>query len=207
MKSNTKSCTICSKVCRINQSFATCNRCRHRSHIKCISRQTGKVPSLKNRASYKCFRCQNPDQASSSDANSNILSNTPPDLLGRYTSLSELNCKITEHSSKDLFILHLNTVSLTDKMDDIQILIRQLQNPPDIICVSETKLHEKKIDWQLNWVKLKNFTFVSHNSITDAGGVGIYIYQTSCITRLNLTYNLILLTVNQSSLNWNSNHL
>ena len=137
MKCTTKSCVICSKVCRVNQSFATCNRCRRRTHIKCISRQTGKVPSLKNRASYKCFRCQNPDQASSSDANTKTQSNIPPDLLDGYTSLSDLNCKITKHPSTDLFILHLNTVSLTDKMDDIQILIHQLQNPPDIICVSQ----------------------------------------------------------------------
>ena len=46
---------------------------------------------------------------------------------------------------------------------------------PDIICVSETKLKDGKINWQKNLVQIENYDLKYDNSPSDAGGVAVYI--------------------------------
>ena len=43
---------------------------------------------------------------------------------------------------------------------------------PDIICVSETKLKDGKINWQKNLVQIENYDLKYDNSPNDAGGCG-----------------------------------
>ena len=73
--------------------------------------------------------------------------------------------------------MHLNARSLSKNIEEIQSLITIIKDSPDIICISETKLHDDKIDCQSNLVKLPGYALVYNNSTTQAGGVGIYISE------------------------------
>ena len=54
-------------------------------------------------------------------------------------------------------------------------MISKTKVKPDVICVSETKLKDEKIDWQEKMVDIPNYKLLYDNSKTDAGGVAIYI--------------------------------
>ena len=54
-------------------------------------------------------------------------------------------------------------------------MISKTKVKPDIICVSESKLKDDKIEWQSKMVDIPNYKLIYDNSKTDAGGVAIYI--------------------------------
>ena len=48
---------------------------------------------------------------------------------------------------------------------------------PHFICISETRLKDKKIDWQSAIVNLPNYELSYDNSKSSAGGVAIYVHE------------------------------
>ena len=48
---------------------------------------------------------------------------------------------------------------------------------PDFICISETRLKDKKIKWQSKLVNLPDYKLHYNNSKTNAGGVAIYVHE------------------------------
>ena len=93
-----------------------------------------------------------------------------------YFNLDDAIFSDTREKASDLFIIHLNAVSLTAHFDNIANFLENI-NFPDIICVSETRLKKDKIDWQLKLVGLPNYNIHFDNSNTNAGGVAIYIKE------------------------------
>ena len=59
-------------------------------------------------------------------------------------------------------------------------LISQAKVPPHFICISETRLKDKKIDWQSVLVNIPNYELHYDNSKTSAGGVAIYVHENIC---------------------------
>ena len=62
---------------------------------------------------------------------------------------------------------------------------------PDIIAISESKLNNNS---NCNDIQLHGYTFVNKNSLTQAGGVGIYV-------KINLIYKI------RSDLNLHNDHI
>ena len=62
--------------------------------------------------------------------------------------MADLNAKLEQKSANDLFVSHLNIVSLVAHADSIKSMIFKMKEKPDVICISESRLKDKKIDWQ-----------------------------------------------------------
>lgn len=74
--------------------------------------------------------------------------------------------------NEHIAIMHINTRSLIKNFDLLHQLICELNREPDIILITETKLNSRS---NVNFANLNNYSFFHKNSLTKAGGVGIYI--------------------------------
>ena len=89
--------------------------------------------------------------------------------------MDDLNTRLDQKTVSDLFITHLNIVSLVADIDSIKSMIAKMKKRPDIICISESRLKDKKIDWQSALVTIEDYTLKHDNSKTSAGGVAVYV--------------------------------
>ena len=103
---------------------------------------------------------------------SEIMSESDPN---RYHSISDVNEKLTTKGKGDSFVLHYNIVSLVPYIDSIASTISKMRVKPDVICVSESRLMDKKISWQEKLVSLPDYELKYDNSKTSAGGVAVYV--------------------------------
>ena len=69
--------------------------------------------------------------------------------------------------------------SILKNKHTIEELIYELDNRPDILAISKTKLDDEKILRS----HIPNYNFVSSNSSTNAGGVAFYVLNTLQYTR------------------------
>ena len=90
-----------------------------------------------------------------------------------YESFSELETKMKNKGKGDFLAIHINAVSLMSHFDSIEAILDKLR--PDALCISETRLKDKKLDYQLKFVSHKEYNLVYDNSPLSAGGVAIYI--------------------------------
>ena len=108
-------------------------------------------------------------------ANQNNVLIGPTETADLYISMDNLNSVLRGKLDKDIFIVHFNAVSWVKNFDSFMSLFDQMNHSPDLICVSETKLKDGKINWQKNLVSIDGFELKYDNSPSDAGGVAIYI--------------------------------
>ena len=73
-----------------------------------------------------------------------------------------------------LFALHVNIRSLQKNLDDLCHFLAKMNNLPNLICLSETRLKDST-DFRL--VSLPRYKIVAKNSMTKAGGVATYISE------------------------------
>jgi len=87
----------------------------------------------------------------------------------QYFNFISLPC----HSNNDkLDLLHLNMWSLKKKnYDDLHTFFSDLSLKPHIIAISEIKLKDKPL---IN-ISIPGYTLLHTNSVSNAGGVGIYV--------------------------------
>ena len=83
------------------------------------------------------------------------------------------NAKIFSSTANEITFLHVNRRSINNQenFDKFYEFLTFLPSLPDIVCVSETRL---KGDPLIN-ICLPNYSFVHADSLTNAGGVGIYV--------------------------------
>ena len=96
--------------------------------------------------------------------------NNPP-----YAATEELKQILISDNispSNCLNFLHVNIRSLIKNIDRLHQLICNLPIEPDIIFVTETKLNCKS---NIKFTNINNYTFIHKNSLSCAGGVGIYL--------------------------------
>lgn len=98
---------------------------------------------------------------------------------GDYFSPSQLSNLALKKENNTFFVLHLNTRSLPKKHDKVEELLCELKIKPEVICISETKLNPQNS----SNVNISEYNFIHGDSLTNAGGVGLYIKNT-------LKYNL-----------------
>ena len=167
-----KSCQSCEKSIRKKQNSLQCSSCKHSFHQKCTAvtpSQFFDVFKGNKGQKYTCENC-----IVSSRTNIGI-----PEIISqsdeKYHSVSELNEKLKSKNNADLFVLHYNIVSLVPYVDSISSMISKLHVKPDAICISESRLLDKKIEWQKPLVQIPGYVLKYDNSKTSAGGVVIYV--------------------------------
>ena len=180
-------CQICKKACRKNQRNLFCTRCRSWSHQKCTGLTRSQFDIIKSSipsSPFICNRCvtktdfehgvKETETMEENIAPSNLL-----DLSSTfYHGTEDLNCKLQFCRGDDgLFLLHLNTRSLIKRLDedDIKNLLKNLDYSPDVILISETKLKDDDMDWQINFITISGYKVLYDNSKTYAGGVAMYV--------------------------------
>ena len=184
------SCKTCKKACRKNQNSLYCVCCKSNFHQKCIDISKldyQVIISELNQHPYQCYTCLAQSNMRTNATLPSDSQNYPPtgppiaDSDEPYYSIEDVNHKLSSFGSdKKLLVLHLNIESLVKNLDEIKSLINKLHNKPDIICVTETRLHDKKIEWQSKLIKIDNYSLPKQNydnSPTTAGGVAIYIHD------------------------------
>ena len=76
-------------------------------------------------------------------------------------------------------MIHFNIRNLQKKFGKLHYDIPNLNYQPDIIALTETKLLENKLYWNIN---IDGFKFIHIDSPTLAGGVGLYIQNSFSFT-------------------------
>ena len=72
---------------------------------------------------------------------------------------------------KGFSLLHCNTRSLGKNVSLLHDILLTVETRPDVIAISETKINENSY---VN-INLPGYNFVSTNSKSQAGGVGLYL--------------------------------
>ena len=105
----------------------------------------------------------------------------------KYYSLDSLNSDVLGGNGKNgFFAIHLNAVSLLSHFDEIKSLISaKTKVYPDVLCISESRLKDSKIEAQLQLVSHPEYNLVFDNSPTSAGGAAIYVRKNHSYTVLD----------------------
>ena len=100
--------------------------------------------------------------------------NQPDDELPNFNNsyISTQNFKNHYLNSNDFLMIHINMRSLNKNFEKLEKLLPQLGKLPDIIAISEIKLHSRFCFY------LEGYLFIQQNSNTKAGGVGMFIKDT-----------------------------
>lgn len=179
-------CRICGNACKCSQNCIQCNLCNEWTHFKCsaltLNQFEGHV--VNEDEAFLCNICYDNIFPFNKINNTellllnynltykNVISDTdtePYSAYSQYTSADSLN---TKNINNGLSFLHLNIRSLLKNVSLLEELMISYKITPNIIGVCETKLNE---NINLDPILLNNYTFHFKNSMSKAGGVGIYI--------------------------------
>ena len=197
-------CLVCGGPCCENtQNSICCSVCDEWVHLNCTDLTLEQFYSYTSSENLsKPYYCTNCLYGNSVNASPNMTTNRPnldslsdlvmndaeslspnsvfsdmSDLtISDYHTIEDLNSSdLISVNDDDVFILHLNAVSLCAKYELLIDMLSDLKEKPSIICVSETRLSDSKISSQINEIDLPGYSFVYDNSATNAGGTAIYI--------------------------------
>ena len=197
-------CNICVKSLRKNQQTLQCIVCKSNDHRKCVGISPSQYKDSftgEQKKSYVCEICNDQFRKATIEFTSHINNDDDgtPDLLVnyletyalpnpirvgalptsnyKYQSMEDLNTHLELKTASDLFVMHLNIVSLVAHIDSIKSMISEMGIKPDIICVSESRLIDKNIEWQSALVSIDGYALKYDNSKTSAGGVAIFVSE------------------------------
>ena len=88
-----------------------------------------------------------------------------------YKTLAELNGEMSVSALSNLYVVHINIVSLLKNFDKLELFLNQLPCQVDIICLSETRLTFDKIAM----TNINGYNFFYCNSPDRASGSGMYV--------------------------------
>ena len=81
-------------------------------------------------------------------ANENNMEIGPTETADLYVSLNQLSSALQIKTHNDIFAIHFNARSWVKHFDSFTSFFDRMTHRPEIICVSETRLKDGKIDWQ-----------------------------------------------------------
>ena len=193
-------CKLCKQACKSNQNCIYCEICKMWIHVKCSALSLSQFKSYTtNTLPYFCSDC--------------IFDNLPincldlPDhseLQGHegYISLDNLNLHFDNYADSDLVILHVNTRSLNKNVNLLEDLICRIKYQPDVVAITETRLN---INSNLDLVSLSGYNLFNIDSLTQAGGVALYIKShLSAILRNDIVFHDIDLESIWVEINYNN---
>ena len=196
-------CSVCHSPCidRVQNSIC-CFLCDKWVHQKCTNltlEQFHKYTKEDNDDPFYCNNCltgnygdeisATPDLTSHSVLTSIIDSDDIPTLcpnsvfgnsddimLSGYYTIDDLNGFIDIQKTKDnVLLIHVNTDTLIGNFDKLVNTLGQFKAYASILFLSETRLHDSKMDFQSSLINIPNYSYVHQNSPTNAGGTAIYV--------------------------------
>ena len=75
----------------------------------------------------------------------------------------------------EIFLIHFIIRSLQKHIDELNSVISSFKNQSEIVAISETKIIEGKFNRNIYF---DGYNFIHCDSVTRAGGVGLYIKNT-----------------------------
>ena len=191
-------CIVCAKSCKSNQNAIYCDICQKWLHQKCSELSIKEFTELgKSNLPYFCIKCyetifpyHNLNKAEFSEIHSNegksslsnflhMFDDNLCDFSNNYITPENFYKQYATSTNDDFFMLHINTRSLNKHFEKLEEFVTQLGKLPEIIAISETKLHSEFK------MQLQGYTFIQNNSNTNAGGVGMFIKETLTFQSLN----------------------
>ena len=118
-------CFKCNKKV-FKPTTVNCIKCNRKAHMKCISKQSKTQESC---SKITCKLCSKDDEEVKAKVNIKTIN-----LDIRPKSMDKIRT-----GKNELLIIHLNSRSLINKMEDVLIIIQTVK--PDILCVTETWLN------------------------------------------------------------------
>lgn len=178
-------CKVCKKSCKSNQNSLCCDLCDIWIHLKCTELSVSQFNTFVNSTlPYFCNCCI------AECLPINYVDIKDPYCLTEdleYLSVDNINKHFekSEYTIEDLTVLHVNTRSLTKNINRLEEVICLMMYQPDLIAITETKLNKNS---NINLVQLPGYHFFHINSLTQAGGVALYI---KCSINFNVRKDLI----------------
>ena len=196
--SNKTKCSGCNKKIKKNVRFKECHLCTNPFHIQCSNKGTRDWTCSKCYLSELPFHHLKNDDftlnfLNLSNQSTEFLKNTPSfsikslldslpgenfskddfisnSISSKYYSPCDL---INEKLSKrNLSMIHLNIASLQLHIDELRCLLEIINNPFDVIAITETRLHEQNPIIDLS---IPGFDFHHTETHTQNGGAALYI--------------------------------
>ena len=185
-------CGVCSKTVANNHNALCCDNCDEWVHIKCnfLNKMTYKKIQ-KDNSSWFCINCtkdQLPFQSHVSiNQNSHFLSldkhSTLKDLLenlefneecliSKYYTPSEFNHLSLDNSN---IFIHLNILSLSYYIGELNLLLSEIVHRPKIIAISEGSIRKNKEPLSVIDIPGYNYEFTATEG--EKGGTLIYVSQ------------------------------
>ena len=103
--------------------------------------------------------------------NTNYINNPPYALI---KDLKQILIPDKIYTTNCLNFIHINIRSLIKNREHLHRIICDLPIQPDVIFVTETKLNSKS---NIKFTNINNYKFIHKNSLSCAGGVGIYLKE------------------------------
>nr|XP_047126254.1 uncharacterized protein LOC124807829 [Hydra vulgaris] len=191
-------CGVCYKTVTCNQKAIKCDSCNKWIHTRCNNVDSKCYNSLMTETGYwYCLNCLENTLPYSSltdkdfkvtinGANTfthNLFNDTSSNLKNLFQNKLDndnINCKYydTTEYNKAISInsqtyLHVNISSLAYYLEDLKLLLSLMNNKPNIIAISETRLnHDKTLRTDIN---LNDYVFERTDTHSNKGGTIIYI--------------------------------
>ena len=180
-------CKSCSKPCKNNQDCIFCEICNLWLHLNCTELSLEQftnyaasdlpfycIECLKSNLPLHCFNSDRSDFCFTDDLK--FINNIGLDIdnigINPYIGPDSVKNLTKDIPNSDLTIFYTNIRSLSKNLDLLEELLHDWSYLPDILAITETKLSSKSY---LPLLKLLGYEFFHNDSITNAGGVGIYI--------------------------------
>lgn len=104
-------------------------------------------------------------------------------IENEYYSYESLKNTLSNTTSSDLVVMHVNICSLPRRIDDLNNMLHFLNVNPDIIGLSETRITTKVNAFY--HPHLENYSFYQSNSSTHSGSVGVFIKNSLSVNPRN----------------------
>jgi len=178
-------CPKCNEVVKSDVTSIYCDICNNWIHFNCSNFSKKQFNELVS--SSTPFYCHVyishslPIDAVNENNSKDINYQTLPEIEDEYletksgyhdiNSFNLLNSKI----KAEICYFHVNIRSLGKNIDKLSTMLSEVNNPPKIIAVTESKIKKKEnITFSPN---IMGYNFLHSDSVTNAGGVGVYIYD------------------------------
>ena len=89
----------------------------------------------------------------------------------KYYNTTQFADLIKSNKNEYLTLMHFNTRFLIKNKDKIESLLFEISSLPDLIAITDTKLNS----FTARQASIEYYNFSHANSMSNAGGVGIYI--------------------------------
>ena len=120
------------------------------------------------------LNCNNIDNSISGSKSDNSLNkvDTYSQVHCNYINVNDVPHVLNEGDSNNISVFHGNVISLKKNLHLVEDIFKGCHNYPSILAISETGL---KSNIDKNIVALPGYEFERHDTLTEKGGVGLYI--------------------------------